>query len=156
MDPIYQRVDTIRSISSAGYMLGAVLDSGRNIWYWTNDTYGKTWDQNSPTPIYHAILGVHSSFSPNTVHVRFENDVVEYGGSPTTIKAFVWVEDHTVDGENKKVSGQVKLVLSGGDAKFVSNTQDTLTITTEVGKESEVEITANGPDRVTVTAYMTR
>lgn len=157
IDPISQAPVTTRTITPTGgrYILGAVLDSGKNIWYWANsyETFS-----NEPTDKVagSAILAVHSSFSNTLVRVKFEKSVVDYAGSPLTLKVLAWIEDPSKVGENKKVAGKIKLVLSGGDAKFVANTSDTITVTTEDGQVSEQEFTAKGPDRVSVNAFLTR
>ena len=160
LNPITQRMDAVRTITApnGNYILGTVLDSGKNIWYWTNTASSKdsAHDPDSVTgePDGYCALCVHSSYSASTVHVRFENSTARYSGSPLTLKAFTWIDNPFVDGDDKRVAGQIKLVLSGGNAKFVSNGEDTITVTAEAGQDTEVEFTASGPDRVSITATL--
>ena len=156
LDPITQSVKQIRGITptGSGYLLGALLDSSKNLWYWTNTIRGMSSIQ-TKTNAY-VILSVQSSYSPNTVHVKFESSTALYEGTPITKKVAVWIEDPTVAGDNKKVAGKVKITLSGGGAKFVSNTEDTITVDTEEGQAKELEFTATGPARVTAKVFMVR
>ena len=156
LDPITQSVKQIRRITptGTGYLLGAILDSSKNLWYWTNTIYGTSNTSNNTN--HFVILAVQSSYSPNTVRVKFESPTAIYDGTPLTKKVSVWIEDPTVAGDNKKVAGKVKITLSGGGAKFVSNTEDTITVETEDGQAKELEFTASGPARVTAQAVMVR
>lgn len=156
LDPITQSVKQIRKITptGTGYLLGAILDSSKNLWYWTNTIYGTSNTSNNTN--HFVILAVQSSYSPNTVHVKFESSTALYEGTPITKKVAVWIEDPTAAGDDKKVAGKVKITLSGGGAKFVSNTEDTITVETEDGQAKELEFTASGPARVTAQAVMVR
>ena len=157
MDPITQRVRNIRTTypTGGGYLLGAVLDSSKNLWYWSNTLTSNTTNNTTNATAYHT-LAVQSSYSPVAVHVRFESPTAVYDGNTITKKLSVWIEDPTVLGDNKKVAGRVKVVLTGCMAKFVSNAEASTEVELEDGKDKELEFTAEEVGRVLASAYLLR
>lgn len=161
LDPVSQQFKVVREIrpdGGAGCILGTVLDSGKNIWYWynTGDAYEATGDARDTVDGIHgyAVLAAQSSYTPKTVHVKFENSTVSYEGETLTLKLLTWIEDPMAETDDKRVAGKVRLTLSGGNAQFVDNNEATLEVEVDAGQYTEVEFTADGPDRVHVQAFM--
>ena len=160
-DPVSQQLKVIREIrpdGGCGAILSTVLDSGKNIWYWYNkgDAYETNSDDRDTIdgPHGYAVLAAQSSYTPKTVHVKFESSTVAYAGETMTLKVLVWIEDPMTEGEDKRVDGSVRLNISGGNAQFVESESDTIEVDVLAGQDTEVEFTADGPDRVHVQAYM--
>lgn len=160
LNPISQQMEVTRNIAAPdnSNILGSVLDSGKNIWYWINTASNAASAHNplevTGEPDGYCALCVHSSYSAETVHVKFQDSVAAYDGSPLLLRLSAWVENPMAEGANNKVAGEIKLTLTGGGAKFVTNGEDTITINTVAGAETELEFTASGPDRVSVTAVL--
>lgn len=160
LDPITQSLATVRSIvaPNGNDILGTVLDSGKNLWYWINTASSNAWNADPAVvagkPDGYCALCVQSSYSVEAVKVKFDESVAKYEGSPLLLKLHTWIEDTTVTAGENKVAGEVKLTLSGGGAKFVSTGEDTVTVTVNAGEMAEVEFTASGPDRVSATATL--
>ena len=161
LDPITQQLRIAREIrpgNGTGNILGTVMDSGKNIWYWysTGDAYEASNDAREVVDTLHgyAVLAAQSSYTPKTVHVKFEDSTVAYTGSIMTLKVFTWIEDPMADSDDKRVAGRVRLSLSGGNAQFTTNNESTIDIDVDAGQYTEVEFKADGPDRVHVQAYM--
>lgn len=161
LDPVSQHLRVIREIrpdGGTGNILSTVLDSGKNIWYWynTGDTYETNSDDRDTIDGLHgyAVLAAQSSYSPKTVHVKFESSTVAYQGETMTLKVLVWIEDPMAEIPDKRVAGRVRLNISGGNAQFVSNNSNTIEVDVIAEQDTEVEFTADGPDRVHVQAYM--
>lgn len=162
LNPLSQKMEITRTLAAPNNnsILGSVLDSGKNIWYWTN-TASNIASAHNPVevtgePDGYCALCVHSSFSAETVHVKFQASAVEYDGTPMLLKLSTWVENPMAEDADKRVSREVKLTLTGGSAKFVSNGEDTITVTTTAGADTELEFRASGPDRVSVVATLLR
>lgn len=161
LDPVSQQLRVIREIrpdGGTGTIISTVLDSGKNIWYWynTGDAYETNSDDRDTIdgPHGYAVLAAQSSYTPKTVHVKFENPAVAYDGDTMTLKVLTWIEDPMAEGEDKRVSGRVRLNISGGNAQFVDSSSETVEVDVAEKQYTEVEFTADGPDRVHVQAYM--
>lgn len=161
LDPVSQQLKVSREIrpdGGTGTIISTVLDSGKNIWYWynTGDAYETNSDDRDTIDGLHgyAVLAAQSSYTPKTVHVKFEDSAVDYTGSTMTLNVLVWIEDPMTEGSDKRVAGRVRLVLTGGNAKFTASDSDTIEVDVVAGQDTEVAFTADGPDRVNVKAYM--
>lgn len=161
LDPVSQQLRVIREIrpdGGTGTIISTVLDSGKNIWYWynTGDAYETNSDDRDTIdgPHGYAVLAAQSSYTPKTVHVKFENPAVAYDGGTMTLKVLTWIEDPMAEGEDKRVAGRVRLNISGGNAQFVDSSSETVEVDVAEKQYTEVEFTADGPDRVHVQAYM--
>lgn len=169
MNPITQEMALINRITPEkdnAQFLGAVMDSGKNIWYWTakgtkRQLTGGRWDVeetgNAATegPGLYSALNVYSSFSNETVHVEFESSNMLYEGEPLEFNAYVWVDVSHPEG-TKMVSSNVSLTLSGGSAVFKDSGNDSTTITTSATEKTAVKVVASGPDRVNITATLVK
>lgn len=165
MNPITQEMALINRITpenDKATFLGAIMDSGKNIWYWTSKGTTRTlpgsrWamqEGETDVPGLYSALNVYSSFSNETVHVEFESSNMLYEGEPLEFDAYVWVDVNHPEG-TKLVSSNVSLTLSGGSAVFKGGT-NTTTITTSATEKTKVTVVASGPDRVNITATLVK